>query len=280
MTIIMVGRWVKQFEEGRTDVNNVERTGRPSDSMTIEKIQQLRDLLEEDRRMTVSELRFRLQAADCARTSVYKIVHDILGFCKLASRWVPRLLTEDHKKSRMGVALQFLQVYEREGSRLIGRIVTGDETWIHHSTPVSKQQSMALCEPGEPVPKKVKMGHSANKIMATVFWDAEGVLLIEYHSKNRNVNQQTYQATLKKLCAAIRRLYPGLRDDEIFLIHDNTRPHTAACIQELLRTFHWYIFGHPAYSLDLAPSDFFLFPQLKTELGVNVSGAMKKSNVL
>ncbi len=38
MTITMVGLWVKQFEEGRTDVNNAERTGRPSDSMTIENI--------------------------------------------------------------------------------------------------------------------------------------------------------------------------------------------------------------------------------------------------
>ncbi len=44
--ITMVGRWVKQFEEGRADVNNVEQTGRPSDMMTIENknIQQLRDL--------------------------------------------------------------------------------------------------------------------------------------------------------------------------------------------------------------------------------------------
>ncbi len=86
MTITMVGRWVIQFEEGRTDVNNAEQTGRPSDSMAIENIQQLRDLLEEDRCMTVSELCFHLLAADCARTSVYKIVHDILGFGKLASR--------------------------------------------------------------------------------------------------------------------------------------------------------------------------------------------------
>ncbi len=102
--------------------------------------------------------------------------------------------------------------------------------------------------------------------MAKVFWDAESVLLIEYHSKGRNVNQQTYQTTLKKLRAAICRIHPGLRDDGIFLIHDNARPHTAASVQELLRTFHWYIFGHPAYLPDLAASDFFLFPQLKREL--------------
>ncbi len=89
----------------------------------------------------------------------------------------------------MDAALELLQAYERERSSLIGQIVTGDETWVYYSTPESKQQSMALCEPDEPAPKKVKMGHSANKIMATVFWDAEGVLLIEYHSKSCNVNQ-------------------------------------------------------------------------------------------
>ncbi len=105
-------------------MNNTERISRPSNSMTIENIQQLRDLLEEDRRMTVSELCFHLQAANCARTSMYKIVHDILSFCKLASHWVQRLLTKDHKKSRMGTTLEFLQVYEREGSSLIGCIVT------------------------------------------------------------------------------------------------------------------------------------------------------------
>ncbi len=92
--------------------------------------------------------------------------------------------------------------------------------------------------------------------MATVFWDTEGVLLIEYHSKGNNVNQQTYQATLKKLCAAIRRLHPGLRDDTIFLIQENAALHTAASVQELLHTFHY-----------LTPGNFLLFPQLKRELG-------------
>ncbi len=42
--------------------------------MTIENFQLLRDLLEEDHRMTVSELCFHLPVTDCAYTSVYKIV--------------------------------------------------------------------------------------------------------------------------------------------------------------------------------------------------------------
>ncbi len=64
------------------------------------------------------------------------------NFKKIFRKFLKRF-SKDHKKSRMGVALEFLQAYEREGSSLIGRIVTGDETWVHHSNPESKQQSMA-----------------------------------------------------------------------------------------------------------------------------------------
>ena len=53
----------------------------------------------------------------------------------------------------------------------------------------------------------------------------------------------------------------------IFLLHDNTRPHTARQTQALLREqFHWDIFEHPPYSTDLAPSDFFLFPKMKEHI--------------
>ncbi|GBN58695.1 hypothetical protein AVEN_131842-1 [Araneus ventricosus] len=45
----------------------------------------------------------------------------------------------------------------------------------------------------------------------------------------------------------------------IVLLHDNSRPHTAAATPELLDQFGWEIFEHPLYSPDVAPSDFHLF---------------------
>ncbi|GBM87836.1 hypothetical protein AVEN_27061-1 [Araneus ventricosus] len=53
----------------------------------------------------------------------------------------------------------------------------------------------------------------------------------------------------------------------IVLLHDNSRPHTAAATQELLDQFGWEIFYHPPCRLDLAPSDFHLFLKLKEFLG-------------
>jgi histone-lysine N-methyltransferase SETMAR len=51
------------------------------------------------------------------------------------------------------------------------------------------------------------------------------------------------------------------------LLHDNARPHAAARTQAMLQEFGWEAFEHPAYSPDLAPNDFHLFPKLKKFLG-------------
>jgi histone-lysine N-methyltransferase SETMAR len=51
------------------------------------------------------------------------------------------------------------------------------------------------------------------------------------------------------------------------LLHDNARPHAAARTQAMLQEFGWEVFEHPAYSPDLATSDFHLFPKLKEFLG-------------
>jgi histone-lysine N-methyltransferase SETMAR len=51
------------------------------------------------------------------------------------------------------------------------------------------------------------------------------------------------------------------------LLHDNARQHAAARTQAMFQEFGWEDFEHPAYSPDLAPSDFHLFPKLKEFLG-------------
>jgi histone-lysine N-methyltransferase SETMAR len=51
------------------------------------------------------------------------------------------------------------------------------------------------------------------------------------------------------------------------LLYDSARPHAAARTQAMLQEVGWEVFEHPAYSPDLAPSDFHLFPKLKEFLG-------------
>jgi hypothetical protein len=55
-----------------------------------------------------------------------------------------------------------LDRYANEGKAFLTRIVTGDETWVHHFAPESKRQSMEWKNPESPVKKKFKSQASSN----------------------------------------------------------------------------------------------------------------------
>jgi len=63
-------------------------------------------------------------------------------------------------------------MFKRNPKEFLQRFVTVDETWIHHYTPETKEQSKQWTKSGESAPKKAKTVSSAGKIMATVFWEA------------------------------------------------------------------------------------------------------------
>ena len=49
-----------------------------------------------------------------SKTTIHQSVTDKLGYRKLCTSWVPTLLTDDHKRKRMGFALKCLIRYEQE----------------------------------------------------------------------------------------------------------------------------------------------------------------------
>jgi hypothetical protein len=76
--------------------------------------------------------------------------------------------------------------------QFLQRIVTADETWMHHYEPENKAQSMTWKRPSSPVAKKFKTQPSAGKIMLTLFWDMEGAILVPFTPKGETVSGQNY----------------------------------------------------------------------------------------
>jgi hypothetical protein len=70
----------------------------------------------------------------------------------------------------------------------------------------------------------------------------------------------------RELKPAIHSKRRGKLSKEILLLHDNARPHIASHTLETLKKLKWEAMEHPAYSPDLAPSDFHLFGPLKEAL--------------
>jgi histone-lysine N-methyltransferase SETMAR len=94
----------------------------------------------------------------------------------------------------MGVSLNNLLRYQ-EDLAFLDNIVTGDETWVHHINPETKRNSMMWKHPSSPTAKKFKMTASAHKVMATVFWDMKGLLLVYFTHKNETINADHYIQT-------------------------------------------------------------------------------------
>ncbi|XP_069680131.1 histone-lysine N-methyltransferase SETMAR-like isoform X2 [Periplaneta americana] len=256
----MVRRWCRQFSEGRQSVLDEERSGRPS-LINDDRVKLVRQCIMENRRFTITELSSHF--LQISRSLLHEIVTNNLLFKKVCARWVPKNLTPEHKMQRLGAALTFLQRYHDDGDGFLDRIVTGDETWISHFTPETKQQSMHWWHNGSPVRTKFKQTLSVRKVMCKVFWDRKGILLIDFLPRGGTVNDDRYCETLRKLRRAIQNKRRGMLTAGVVLLHDNARPHTTRRTAAVLTEFGWELFDHPPYSPDLAPSDFHVFLHFK-----------------
>jgi hypothetical protein len=110
MSIKNVRKWYREFSNGRTNIHDKARSGRPSVSDNLQ--EQVESELREDRRVTVRELEEMLQIP---KSSIHRIISD-LGYRKCSARWLPKMLTEDHKRQRIESSCEVLELYAEEGA--------------------------------------------------------------------------------------------------------------------------------------------------------------------
>ncbi|GFR67738.1 histone-lysine N-methyltransferase SETMAR, partial [Elysia marginata] len=117
-------------------------------------------------------------------------------------------------------------------NNLFENLITGDETWVRLNTLRNKHDSMTWKHPSSPVTKKFKGQRSPAKVMATVFWDAKGMVLSDILPHGQCINSVQYCSTLDRLLCAIRRKRPGLLRMGVVLQHNNATPHLANLTQQ------------------------------------------------
>lgn len=260
----MIQKWFSEFRCGRTNTNDAERSGRPIEVTTPEMVDKIHGMILDDRRVKVREI---AEGVNIAIGQVQKILVKYLGLKKLSARWVPRLLTIEHKRNRMATSKECLAMFHRNRAEFLRRFVTVDETWVHYHTPETKEQSKQWTFPGESAPKKAKAVLSANKVMATVFWDVRGIIHIDYLQKGKTINGQYYADLLERFDDDLRKKRPHLKKKKVLFHQDNARVHTCAVAMAKFKELRYELLPHPPYSPDLAPCDYFLFPNLKKWLG-------------
>ena len=105
---------------------------------TPEITEQVPNMVLDDWQIKVREI---AETIGISKERVGYILHEELDMKKLCARWVPRLLTADQKHTHMKISEQCLEHFNKNITDFVRRFITVDETWIHHYTPESRQQS-------------------------------------------------------------------------------------------------------------------------------------------
>lgn len=240
--------WFRRFKQGNTSLEDEPRSGRPPivDSETV------RQAVEASPQTSTRRLSAELGCSQ--KTAHRKLVE--LGKVNRRCRVVPHELTPQQAQRRVEVCKQLLDA--GLGERTIRRIVTCDEKWIFFRNPDAKNQWL---DPGELPQPVVKHGRFEHKVMLCVWWNFEGPIYFELVPDGRAINADLYSQQLERMQAAVARKYPGLvRRRRVLLQQDNAPAHTARSTQQKLQELEGIeLVEHPAYSPDLAPSDYHLF---------------------
>ena len=90
------------------------------------------------------------------------------------------------------------------------------------------------------------------------------IIHYEFVPTGQIVNQVYYLEVLKRLREKVRREGPELFATNSWILHHENAPaHTALSVREILDTKQITLLEHPAYSPDLASSEFLLFLKIK-----------------
>jgi histone-lysine N-methyltransferase SETMAR len=118
----VVYQWVKRFREGRESLKDDPRPGRPSTACNEQKVDQVREKIRADRRLTIREI---AEKVNISFGSCQAIITEDLAMRSVAAKFVPRLFSDDQKSRRLEVCEELKQRVEIE-PHFMSRIITGD----------------------------------------------------------------------------------------------------------------------------------------------------------
>ena len=102
-SIKTVYNWFKEFGFGRRSLEDSDRCGQPKSVTIEENVTRVKELIEENPRITVEEM---MDTLNLTTGSMDRILHSHLNVRKRCAHWVPHRLTEEHTAA---ATLDYLQ---------------------------------------------------------------------------------------------------------------------------------------------------------------------------
>ena len=131
-----------------------------------------------------------------------------------------------------------------------------EKIWLYH---YDQRQSNNECSGGIAAhlasPQKIPSAKIRWKILTSIFWDQDGILLINYLPKGQTINAEYYSFLLVQLKDILKEKRRGKFTKGVLFLHDNAPCHRALATHKKLAYPGFQCLGHPPYSPQLAPTD-------------------------
>lgn len=263
-----ITKWIREFKGGRTNVEDKPRSGAPKTGLTEANIESVRSIIDNNPYITYDEIE---ALTSLSRGTIERIIVNCLELRKIASRYVPHLLTQKIRQERVRICEFNLDKFKSGAWRLCD-VVTGDESWFFWRQIGRRQSNASWVAKGESPSTVVKHSQFDQKTMVCIFFRTTGVQSLTYWDIGNTIDQHSYvDDCLKPLVKFINGQRNICRTKNLKFHHDNARPHVAKKVIDYLNDQNFVIMDHPPYSPDLAPSDFWLFDYIKQRLDDHTS---------
>jgi histone-lysine N-methyltransferase SETMAR len=111
----------------------------------------------------------------------------------------------------------------------------------------------SFCIKGSSTPKKFKLTPPAGKIMATVFFNCQGILMIDSLNKGSTVTGEYYANLMHRFRDSIKVRRRGKLTQGVLLLRNNAPIHKSRFSKAAIAECDFVEIDHPPYSPDLAP---------------------------
>lgn len=240
--------WFRRFREGDTTLEDQSRSGRPS-------VVNAADFPVVVNRLSCSSTRTLAEELNVSQSTVVRHLKNH-GYTQRSCLRVPHELNEIQAQRRLDTCRQLLE--NPKDFRFWRRIVTADEKWVFFRNAHRGKQWL---KPGQAPQEMVCTHQFEKKIMLCVFWNYEGPVHWELVPDGRAIDGKLYEEQLQRVYDALKVKYPSMVNrGQALLQHDNAPAHRSGTVKRKIEELPGIeVLPHPAYSPDIAPSDYHLF---------------------
>jgi len=185
---------VVQFKRGDFSTCDAPRPGRPKTVTTPEIIEQIHELILEDRRISAKSITEQLSIS---LERVGSNIREDLDMRKLSAKWVPKCLNADEIRQRCQACEQLLEFFRRDSNDILSQLVTMDETGYITMTRRQSNNPWSDGIAAHPAPK-IPSAKIRWKISRLDFWDHDSIL-IDHIPKGQTISAEYYSSLLVQL---------------------------------------------------------------------------------